>query len=91
MAYGQYIPTWSGEEISDILHLPDPMWQEPWGKVELLFIMWVDEPKFLVCYREAALVYESFKQLYTCSAFFYAHKFIHSSFLFIACFQQQLV
>ena len=42
--------------------------------------------KFLVCYREAALVYESFKQLYTCSAFFYAHKFIHSSFLFIACF-----
>ena len=55
------------------------MWQEPWGKVELLFVMWIDEPKFLVCYREAALVYESFKQLYTCSAFFYAHKFIHSS------------
>lgn len=62
------------------------MWQEPWSKVELLFVMWVDEPKFLVSYREATLVYESFKQLYTCSAFFYAHKFIHSSFLFIACF-----
>ena len=25
------------------------MWQEPWGKVELLFVMWVDEPKFLIC------------------------------------------
>ena len=86
MAYSQYIPAWSGEEISDILHLPDTMWQEPWGKVELLFVMWVDEPKFLVCYREAALVYESFKQLYTCSAIFYAHKFIYCSFLFIACF-----
>ena len=86
MAYGQYIPAWSGEEISDILHLPDTMWQESWGKVELLLVMRIDEPKFLVCYREAALVYESFKQLYTSSAFFYAHKFIHSSFLFIACF-----
>ena len=58
--YVQYIPTWSGEEISDILHLPDPMWQESWGKVELLLVMRIDEPKFLVCYLEATLVYESF-------------------------------
>ena len=36
------------------------MWQESWGKVELLLVMRIDEPKFLVCYREAALVYESF-------------------------------
>ena len=81
MAYVQYIPTWSGEEISDIFHLPDPMWQESWGKVELLLVMRIDEPKFLVSYREATLVYEPFKQLYTCSAFFYAHKCIHSSVL----------
>ena len=72
--------------ISDIFHLPDPMWQESWGEVELLLVMRIDEPKFLVCYREATLMYESFKQLYTCSTFFYAHKFIHSFFLFIACF-----
>jgi radical SAM superfamily enzyme len=34
------------------------MWQESWGKVELLLVMRIDEPKFLVCYREAALMYE---------------------------------
>ena len=73
MAYGQYIPAWSGEEISDILHLPDPMWQESWGKVELLLVMRIDEPKFLVCYREATLVFESFKQLYTCSHLPFIH------------------
>ena len=72
--------------ISDIFHLPDPMWQESWGEVELLRVMRIDEPKFLICYREATLLYESFKQLYTCSAFFYAHKFIHSSFLMDVCF-----
>lgn len=90
MAYGQYIPAWSGEEISDILHLPDTMWQESWGKVELLLVMRIDEPKFLVCYREAALVYESFKQLYTCSAFFYAHKFIHIPFSSLHVFSNNL-
>ena len=36
------------------------MWQESWGKVELLLVMRIDEPKFLVCYLEATLVYESF-------------------------------
>ena len=86
MDYGQYIPAWSGEEISDILHLPDTMWQESWGKVELLFVMRVDEPKFLVSYNEPTFVYKTFEQLNACSAFFYAHKFILSSVLFIACF-----
>ena len=60
------------------------MWQEPWGKVELLFVMWVDEPKFLVSYNEPTFVYKTFEQLNACSAFFYAHKFIHSPVLFIA-------
>lgn len=46
------------------------MRQEPWGKMELLLVMRIDEPKFLVSYRKATLVYESFKQLYTCSAIF---------------------
>ena len=36
------------------------MWQESWGKVELLLVMRIDEPKFLVCYLEATLVYEYF-------------------------------
>ena len=48
------------KKFSDILHLPDPMWQESWGKVELLLVMRINEPNFLVCYREATLVYESF-------------------------------
>ena len=64
------------------------MRQEPWGKMELLLVMRIDEPKFLVSYRKATLVYESFKQLYTCSAIFYVHLLflsLHCMFLATTC------
>ena len=33
------------------------MRQEPWGKMELLLVMRIDEPKFLVSYNEPTFVY----------------------------------
>jgi len=62
------------------------MWQEPWGKVELLFVMRVDEPKFLVSYNEPTFVYKTFEQLNACSAFFDAHQFIACSCFFVTRF-----
>ncbi len=43
----QYVPTRSSEEISFILNFPNKTRQERGGKVELLFVMRIDEPKFL--------------------------------------------
>ena len=42
------------------------MWQEPWGKVELLLVMRVDKPKSLVCHGKATFAYKPFKQFYAC-------------------------
>lgn len=67
------------------------MWQEPWGKVELLLVMRVDKPKSLVCHGKATFAYKPFKQFYACLTFFYAHQFADSPIFFIACFQQQLI
>ena len=37
------------------------MWQDAWGKVELLLVMRVDEPKFLVNHNKPTFVYKTFE------------------------------